>query len=127
MALGPAAAIPFEYARGQVDNEGAKLYPVTFDFTGAGGVAQTLMTSMRERGLNTVTSLWIDNSLNSSFFTLTINGTGQIISVAARLQGLYPAFFTPNMINVVALTAGTVKVPVFFINKAIDTLSWLGQ
>ena len=124
---GPASAIPFEYARGVHDNEGAKLYPFTFDFTGAGGIVQNLITSLRERGLNSLACVWIDNSANSAFFTLSFVGTGQLISCAAKLQGIFPVISVPGMLNVAALTSSTAKVPVFFINKEITSASWLGQ
>jgi hypothetical protein len=114
-------SMPFEFGRGQKNIEGAKLYPMVFN---SNGVAQTVLQSFRDLGLNTLATVWIDNSANPFPFSITFNGTGQQIVAAPVSQGFYPVLCTPQMLNITVFSKGTVNVPVFFINKEILTDTW---
>jgi hypothetical protein len=120
------AAIPFEFARGQKNIEGAKMFRMVFDFS-----AQTspinAQGGYRDIGLGTLSTVYIDNSANAQPFQLAFVGTSFTISVAKYTQGFYPVLSTPSMLNVVATSTGGVAVPVTFINKEMLGMSWASQ
>jgi hypothetical protein len=74
-----------------------------------------------------VQSVFIDNSLSAKPLTLTINGTGQNITIKAGQQGFFPVIPPQGGFSWIAtcgpITAG-VKVPVIFMNVFLPPYLW---
>lgn len=96
--------------------EGPKGFTVTFDFTGAPGTQQ-LNLDNASMGISTVQAVFFDNSKNASPTTLQVNGTSQAITFPPQSQGFMPLLLSGDTgVNVSVTTAGTVPVPITFLN-----------
>src|SRR5271166_897906 len=65
-----------------------------------------------------VQSIFVDNSGNATAsLTLLFRGTNQLISCAKSSQGYYSVMGSPNQLDVVGASTGTLNnIPVWFIN-----------
>ncbi len=123
------ATFPIEYARGVVDGRGFLGWATTLGAALAASPGQ-LQMAMQDVGLDTVATLWLDNSLNTTqALRVQFVGTGQILSVPAKWQGFYPVLCTPGFINITwqYSAALTSPAPAIFLNKESIPLSWIGS
>jgi len=65
-----------------------------------------------------VQTIFVDNSANATAsLTLLFRGTNQLISCAKASQGYYAVMGSPNQLDVVGASTGTLNnIPVWFIN-----------
>jgi hypothetical protein len=94
--------------------QGNRELPWTYDFTNVALINDDLGPEMQTSQIDTVQSIYIDNSLNGSAFNIAFNAIYNINVLPGR-QGVYPVMAS-GLIKIVAQSAGAVKVPVIFSN-----------
>lgn len=120
-------AMPTNFGKPIPMAEGPRTFGVTFDFTAAPGT-QTFALDNASMGVTSIQSVFIDNSNNSSTALFSVNGSPQIINMPPFSQGIMPLLLAGDTgINVTVVTAGTVKIPVLFMNVQHDGLIWSAQ
>lgn len=95
--------------------EGPKCIPITLDFSAATSYALDY-SNMQQRGfLAMLQTIWVDNSLSATVFSITIPATNQVIKVPAAVQD-YFAVMCPNPIKISFASAGGVVVQIILVN-----------
>jgi hypothetical protein len=75
--------------------------------------------------------IWIDNSTSGVAVSFLVQGTGQVITVKANTQGVYPLFAQDSesganfKITVSGTPAGLVTIPIQIFNFRVDLFSWV--
>lgn len=73
--------------------------------------------------MSMIQSVFVDNSLNASALSITINGTNQVIKVRANSQGYYTVL-VPNPPKMTFATVGAVMVQVILCNFPVPGATW---
>lgn len=108
--------------------EGPKGFSIIWDFTTAPGVVQSYNADNASMGINAVQSVFIDNSNNSASALLTVSGTNQKINMPPYSQGIMPLLLSGDTgVAVSMVTAGTVQIPMTFLNVQHDGIIWSAQ
>lgn len=104
--------------------EGPRAIRVPLDFTQAQAFDVDL-SNLQARGfVSMIQSVFIDNSTNASTLTLTINGSGQSITVKANTQ-TYVQVLCPNPPKFTASSTGNVNsVVIDFLNFPVNFAQW---
>lgn len=113
----------FKTASESFPKSGNRELPVILNFTAVSVINDDLSPEMRQSQIETIQSIYIDNSLNSGTFTIQFFPSQQIISVQPFTQGVYPVICW-GAISYTAQTNGGVKVPVIFSNTARNWQTW---
>jgi hypothetical protein len=120
-------ALPINFGKITPVAEGPRGFTVVFDFTGAPGT-QSVNLDNSSMGISSVQSVFIDNSNNASSMLLTVNGTNQKINMPPLSQGFMPVLLSGDTgVSVAVTTAGTVPIPIQFLNVQHDGLIWSAQ
>lgn len=120
-------ALPVNFGKDVPKGEGPRGFTVTFDFT-AGPGTQNFNMDNASMGITVVQSVFFDNSNNSSAATLQVNGTSQKINFPPLCQGFMPLLLSGDTgINVSVSTAGTVPIPITFLNVPHDGIIYSSQ
>lgn len=109
-------------AQDSFPKQGNRELPVTYDFTAVASINDDLTPEQMASQIESVQSIYIDNSANGSPFQITFNGI-YMIQVLPGRQGIYPVIAAGGM-KLVAASAGGVKVPVIFSNTAKNYYEW---
>lgn len=107
----------FSLPNSQIPTEGPVGIPLVLDFTGGDNVTGDFALEQTSGTINFVQSAWIDNSKNTKALTLTISGTGQIITLKAGMVAMLPIIAANGSFSWRAQSVGAaVQVPVIFMN-----------
>jgi hypothetical protein len=99
--------------------------PLTYDFSAANSVDVNLRAQMENLSLiSFAMSVYIDNSLNPNFVTLTA-GEGQILAVQGYSQGWYPFVSQRPIRYRIQCAAGSGVTTLFFTNFHVSSVQWL--
>lgn len=112
----------FKTAQDSFPRQGNRELPITFDFSNASVLFDDLYPEQQASQIETIQSVYIDNSTNAAEFDLIINDT-QKIAAQPFTQGVYPVM-QQGACRVKALTSQGVKVPCIFSNTAKDYAAW---
>ena len=106
-----------------IPDEGPKVLPLLLDFTQA-DTYNLDAESLMDRGfLSMVQTIFIDLKDSTVAFTVTINGTGQIVKAKAHTQGYYP-ILCPNPVKLQFDCQNGPLMRVFLINVPIAGAVW---
>lgn len=107
-------------------DDGPKAIPIILDYTG--GTITTYVfdyQNLQQRGFFAMCqTLYIDMSKSSNDLTVTVGGTGQLITAKAGTQGYYPVLAAnPLKLQFDSLVNGSL-IPVFVMNSAVSGSVW---
>lgn len=122
MATGTRAA--FKTASASYPSQGNREIPITLDFTATGTLSDDLTPEMHQSEIETIQTVYIDNSLNPSPLTITPLDTQATITAQAFSQGIYP-IISRGQFRYKATTAQGIKVQVVFSNTQKSFATWL--
>lgn len=113
----------FPIMNGMVPKEGPKAIPVLCQF----GTTQSFtidFQNVQSRGvINSIQTVFIDNSGNTKSITLTDTATTQEIICPGNSQGYFP-IMVPNPPVFTAVSTGTANVQIIFMNVQINPIVW---
>jgi hypothetical protein len=93
------ARAAFKTAQQSWPKEGNRELPIIVSFAGGNIVTDDLTPEMQASQIESIQSVWIDNSANPSAFRLTLLGpTSQFIKAAPFSQGVYPVI-SPGLLR----------------------------
>jgi hypothetical protein len=123
IASGAATVAPTTY--GYYPAEGSRLVSAQYSWLSQSAYAEDL-SGLAARGVETTPqAAFIDNSANPSVVAVVIGGTGQVISVPANSQAVYPLFFSgmPSLqLSVPSPVAGLTRV--YYSNVPVAPAMW---
>jgi hypothetical protein len=107
-------------------DQGSRAFPLNLNFQSTGVIADDLAKEMQQALMSMVQSVFIDNSQNSTTFTLTTYVAGVAINIQVQpyWQGWYPVAIDIGTARFTAVTTAGVSVPVCFVNVAMPYFSW---
>lgn len=103
--------------------QGNRELPITIDFSNSGIVSDDLSPEMQQSQIETIQTVFIDNSLNAASFVLNVSPPGQYITAQPYTQGTYP-IIVQGLLRYTAQTAQGIKIPVIFSNTAKPYFVW---
>ncbi len=103
--------------------QGNREFPVVLDFSNTGTIFDDLSPEMQQSEIESIQSVYIDNSLNAASFTLTFQPGGMAVTAQAYTQGIYPVI-AYGRISYKAVTVQGIKIPVLFSNTAKPFVVW---
>lgn len=103
--------------------QGNRELPVSLDFTGGAVVNGDLSGEMQHSQIESIQSIFIDNSLSSSSFTIQFPITGQILFVPSFKQAILPVI-EPGAIRYIAKSNSGLQIPVIFSNTMKTYCVW---
>lgn len=106
-----------------VPNEGPKIVPLNLDFAIVGTYEIDLTLAINQRKIEIVQGIYIDNSLNTSPFSIVAESSKQKISIAAGAQGYYP-LLAGQYPRFTCTSAGAFVVYIAFLNVPVPALQW---
>ena len=95
---------------------------LTLDFTNVGTILDDLFPEMSGSQIETIQSVYIDNSQNPSTLTFQFN-QGQTLVAQPYTQGIYPVIAAGNLRYTATTTPG-LKIPIIFSNVAKPYQVW---
>ena len=104
----------------------AAMLQVPLDFTATSEIDCSLNVShgiSNVSGIDGIQSVYIDNSLNGSILTLQLDN-GPYYVCPPYSQAVFPLFFSGEMLNFIAVSAGAVKTTVTFLNTREQAQIW---
>lgn len=108
---------------GSLPCEGAKVMPYYMDFAAALQFDFDLTFQYNQKQFTTVQGFYIDNHLNGSTVTVTIDGTGQTIVVPANKSGFF-IMLMPVPPKFSIASAGAITVYIAFLNFYVPPIVW---
>jgi hypothetical protein len=116
--------VAFRTAQESFPRGGNKELPVNWTFTNATGtnIADDLSPEMMASQIESIQSVYIDNSLNSGAVNLTLNG-GQVITAQPYTQGIYPVIAAGRISYNLNAAVGSI-VGLIFSNTAKPYVVW---
>jgi len=96
---------------------------LTLDFTNAGIINDDLSPEMQLSEIESIQSIFIDNSLNTANLSITFYPSGQSIQAQAFSQGVYPVICW-GRISYQATTTQGVRVPIILSNVPKPYFAW---
>ena len=100
----------FPVAFGYYPAEGPRAVAAQYDWTGQTAYAEDLSQLVARGVETTIQSVFVDNSTVGEYVTLTVAGTGQVVSIQPYCQGLFPLFFTGTPAFTLTVSAATPAV-----------------
>lgn len=94
MTVASGAAGVFPVSFGLYPREGSRCVSAQYDWTSRTSYNEDLSQLVARGVETTIQSAWIDNSTCAEYVTLTVSGTGQVLTVPPISQALFPLFFT---------------------------------
>jgi uncharacterized membrane protein len=113
----------FKTASESFPKSGNRELPYTLDFTNIGTITDDLSPEMEESRIETIQSVFVDNSANAASFILQFFPSMQIVYVQPYMQGVFPIICW-GRISYKATTAQGIKIPVIFSNTAKPFMVW---
>jgi hypothetical protein len=113
----------FKTAAESFPRSGNRELSITLDFTNVGTIFDDLSPEMQQSEIETIQSLYIDNSANPSPFTITFFPSYQSIVAQPFTQGIYPVICWGRLAYK-AVTSQGIKIPVIFSNTAKTFAVW---
>lgn len=114
---------PLGVYNGPIPPEGPKDVPVSLDFSLQNTYLIDFSLIYSRKFISELQAVFIDNSLSTVAFRLTVNGSNQTIVCPAGGQGIFP-IFVPNPPKFSAQSTGGVVVALHFLNVPITCLVW---
>lgn len=108
---------------GLIPCEGPKALPYLMDFSAAAEYDFDFTQQWQQQTFSTIQCCYIDNSLNASPVTVTVNGTGQTITCPANSQGFFTLLTVPPP-QFAVVSAGSVVVQIIWLNFYIPPTVW---
>lgn len=111
-------AIPFFYDPTQNDENSARAYVRTIDWSQGNPVS--IKAPLIDIGLFTCQTMFVDNVTNNNFITITFCGLPYRVRVKANTQGFFPVLMGGDTLEVEILSNGTLGTTTMtFINVAM--------
>lgn len=105
--------------------EGAKILPLTFDFSSVASYSENLLIENTEGVIQFVQSVFVDNSDNTNPLVILIAVTNQRLIVPANAQGIWPIFTVDQTRFTISTTpAANLSVNVSFANVPMPFTQW---
>ena len=118
----------FPVAFGYYPAEGPRAVSAQYDWTAQTAYSEDLSQLVARGVETTIQSVFVDNSTVGEYVTLTVAGTGQVVSIQPYCQGLFPLFFTgtPSFtLTVSATTPAVTRLTLLNVPPAASGL-WAG-
>jgi hypothetical protein len=107
--------VSLKSAAGSRPTQGNRELPVTYNFTNAAVLFDDLTPEMMGNEIDTVQSIWVDNSQNPNDVTILL-GQYQSLLVRQYRQGIYPVIFQGSLRVSLTTVQGNVNVNVIYSN-----------
>lgn len=117
------ARVAFKTASQSYPSQGNRELPVLLDFTATGVIQDDLFSEQSQSQIETIQSVYIDNSQNAASLQLLVRDTQQLIVAQPYTQGIYPIVTQANL-QYQATTAQGIKIQVIFSNVAKQFAVW---
>lgn len=126
---GESAGI-FNVGYGYYPQEGSRVVSTQYNWTAQSGFAEDL-SQLQGKGIETtLQSVYVDNGSNTQPVTITVAGSGQVVTVPASSQGVFPLFISGMGSFIIVTTAAGVPTPIaattrcYFLNMPISPAVW---
>jgi hypothetical protein len=131
MSLASPIQNPINLNQYPADEQGARCVKIILSGASNGFTINDDLTVENENGtITNVQSVFIDNSNNAGYFTLTMLETGQVISVPGLTQGFYPilchqqVLYSATLSSVGIASAVNSSVILEFFNTPCQAAQW---
>jgi len=115
--------VAFKTATNSYPSQGNRELPVTLDFTNTGTLFDDIFPEMSSSQIETIQSVYIDNSLNAAALSLQFLDTQITITAQPYTQGIYPVI-SQGALRYKATTAAGIKIPICFSNVEKKASTW---
>lgn len=116
------ATIALKTAAGTYPAQGNRELYVLLNFTSVAQITGDLFQEMEKGKIESIQSIFVDNSSNGNSLTLTFNQLHNLVILPYR-QGIYPVI-AQGKLAYVALTIQGPSIPVFFSNTEKAFAEW---
>jgi len=115
--------VAFKTADNMYPKSGNRELPVILDFTTLGTVSDTLFAEQSASEIESVKSVFIDNSQNNAALIIIFRKSQTRIVAQALTQGVYPVI-EAGPVEYTATTTPGIKIPICFSNSRQDLMVW---
>lgn len=128
-SISPNTIVGRPISRGKAPKVPSELYiPMDFSTTQTYSLSANVQEGIRNVvGIEGIQSVYIDNSLNATTLTLTMNDTGQNIVCPAYSQAIFPVFFLGFVLTFTATCVGGQFASVMFLNTREQAQIWAAR
>jgi uncharacterized membrane protein len=117
------ARVAYKTSSESFPRQGNRELALTLDFTNVGTINDDLSPEMQASEIETIQSLYIDNSLNAASFIIQFFPSFQTVTAQPFTQGIYPVICW-GRVSYKAITNAGIKIPVIFSNTRKDYFVW---
>jgi len=103
--------------------DGPKAIPVSLDFSALATYTLDYSNAQNLGKFSMLQAVYVDNSTNGSAVSITVTGTGQVLTVPANSQAYLP-ILVGNPIFLTFTSNGNVSVTVFLLNFPVAPAIW---
>jgi hypothetical protein len=123
VASGAAGVFPVSY--GYYPAEGSRCVTAQYNWASQAGYAEDFSQLVARGVETTIQSAFIDNGANAQSVTLTIGGTGHVVTCPANSQGVFPLYFTGTPTCQIVTSAPIAAVTrIYFVNVPSSPSVW---
>lgn len=115
--------VAFKTATNSYPSQGNRELPVTLDFSATGTLFDDIFPEMSASQIETIQSVYIDNSLNAAALSLQFLDTQITITAQPYTQGIYPVI-SQGALRYKATTTSGIKIPICFSNVEKKASTW---
>jgi hypothetical protein len=106
-----------------IPKEGPKSVSVPLNFALNASFLLDFTLAYLQTTMTVVQAVWVDNSLNASEVTISVDNTGQSIKVPPNAQGTFPVIAAIRP-RITVASAGNVVVPTLWLNVPLPLAVW---
>jgi hypothetical protein len=108
--------------------QGNRELSILWNFTAqVGSFTDDLAPEMEASEIESIQSVWVDNSANGNPLTIVFTPGNQQLIIPANTQGIYPVISWGRISYTISTTAAAVLVGLIFSNTAKNFYSWKTQ
>lgn len=120
----PKPRLAWEVAFGNAPRKGSLCMPIDVDLSIENPGNINLNDVLLRDVIEFVQTLFIDNRANPAVLTITMRGTGQVLSIPGNAQAYMPVCCTQDNSHFSFSTTGTPVIPVEFLNFPMPAIVW---